>query len=83
MAEILWPDGGLLAGEHSGFDVAKGRLGLVELLFGKCSITVGKENRLNIALSTRIRILSIIKCCGSLGHNRNMVSFLFYNTREM
>ena len=28
MAEILWPDGGLLAGEHSGFDVAKGRLGL-------------------------------------------------------
>ena len=23
MAEILWPDGGLLAGEHIGFDVAK------------------------------------------------------------
>ena len=28
MAEILWPDGGLLAGEQIGFDVAKGRLGL-------------------------------------------------------
>ena len=26
VAEILWPDGGLLAGEHIGFDVAKGRL---------------------------------------------------------
>src|ERR1700730_801382 len=26
VAEILWPDGGLLAGEHLGFDVAKGRL---------------------------------------------------------
>jgi hypothetical protein len=23
VAEILWPDGGLLAGEHIGFDVAK------------------------------------------------------------
>src|SRR6202048_5503950 len=26
VAEILWPDEGLLAGEHIGFDVAKGRL---------------------------------------------------------
>jgi hypothetical protein len=43
----------------------------------------GKESRLIIALSTCIRTLSIIKCCGWLEHNRNMVSFLFYNTREM
>jgi hypothetical protein len=28
VAEILWPDGGLLAGEHIGFHVGKGRLGL-------------------------------------------------------
>ena len=28
MAEILWPDGGLVAGEHIGFNIAKGRLGL-------------------------------------------------------
>jgi hypothetical protein len=27
-AKILWPDGGFLAGERTGFDVAKGRLGL-------------------------------------------------------
>ena len=119
MAEILWPDGGLLAGEHIGFDVAKGRLGLavgraVEVwmissvkwagrgvsaaygfafgvgelgkrngFIGKRCVTVGKESHLNIALSTRIRTLSIINRCGSLEHNKSRVSFLLYNPREL
>jgi hypothetical protein len=83
VTEILWPDGGLLAGEHSGFDVAKGRLGLVEWLFGKCSVTVGKECRLDIAISTRVCTLSMIRRCALIEPNRNMSSFLFYNTHEM
>ena len=44
-------------------------------------LTVGKESRLNIALSTRIRTVSIIKRCGSLEHNRSRVPFFFYNSR--
>jgi hypothetical protein len=43
VAEILWPDGGRLAGEHIGFDVAKGRLGLaVDPVVEVCMISFVK-----------------------------------------
>jgi hypothetical protein len=49
--------------------------------FRKVLRPVGKESRLNIALSTRIRTLSIVKCGGLFRTTKIGSSFFFYNAR--